>query len=76
MIAQFLKIFNIKIKKIKRKGGFMITYERVLRRISEMEYASAGKSVWGRELYYYKVGHGEKKLFINAAHHGNEYITS
>lgn len=54
----------------------MLTYEKLLRRISEKDFASAGKSVWGRELYYYRVGNGKRKLFINGTHHGNEYITA
>lgn len=54
----------------------MITYENMIERLCGKEYTSVGKSVWGRNLYCYKVGSGDKRLFINAAHHGNEYITS
>ena len=53
----------------------MLTYESMVMALSEREFYSAGKSTWGRELYYYKVGKGEKRLFINGVHHGNEYIT-
>ncbi len=53
----------------------MFTYENMIERLKGKEYYSAGKSVWGRELYYYKVGSGKKRLFINGVHHGNEYIT-
>jgi g-D-glutamyl-meso-diaminopimelate peptidase len=38
--------------------------------------ASAGKSVMGRELNYIVVGDDPNKLFLNAAHHANEWITS
>jgi g-D-glutamyl-meso-diaminopimelate peptidase len=37
---------------------------------------SAGKSVMGKELYYLALGSGENQVFYNAAHHGNEWITS
>ncbi len=53
----------------------MFTYEKMVMELSGREFYSAGKSTWGRELYYYKVGNGEKRLFINGVHHGNEYIT-
>ncbi len=53
----------------------MFTYEKLVTGLSGLEFYSAGKSTWGRELYYYKVGRGEKKLFINGVHHGNEDIT-
>ncbi len=37
---------------------------------------SIGTSVAGRQLYAFLWGRGEKKLFINGAHHGMEWITS
>lgn len=37
---------------------------------------SIGKSVLSKELFCLKFGEGDKKVFINAAHHGNEWITS
>lgn len=37
---------------------------------------SAGKSVMGKELYYLKIGTGERQVFYNASHHGNEWITT
>ena len=37
---------------------------------------SAGKSVMGRELQYVVVGDRSNRLFLNAAHHANEWITS
>lgn len=37
---------------------------------------SIGKSAEGRDLMVLKVGTGPKKIFINAEHHSNEYITT
>lgn len=37
---------------------------------------SAGKSLLGRELYYFKLGTGPNKVFFNAAHHSLEWITT
>lgn len=37
---------------------------------------SVGESVMEKKLYCLKVGNGEKKLFINGAHHGLEYLTA
>ena len=35
-----------------------------------------GKSTCGEKIYYIKLGKGNKKLFINASHHANEWMTS
>lgn len=35
-----------------------------------------GKSTLGEKIIYIKLGNGEKKLFINASHHANEWMTS
>ena len=35
-----------------------------------------GKSTLGEKIIYIKLGNGNKKLFINASHHANEWITS
>lgn len=35
-----------------------------------------GYSALGRALLTLSIGRGEKRLFVNAAHHGNEWITS
>lgn len=37
---------------------------------------SAGRSVLRRHLIAFKMGIGEHKLFINASHHANEWITT
>ncbi len=58
-------------------------YYEMIREIEEYaekydfaEIFSAGESVEGRGLYVVRIGHGRKKLFVNAAHHALEYITS
>ena len=43
---------------------------------SKVKIKSIGKSLMGRDLYAVKVGCGEKKVFINGAHHANEWITT
>ena len=35
-----------------------------------------GKSTIGEKIIYIKLGEGDKKLFINASHHANEWMTS
>lgn len=54
----------------------MFTYEELLKELNKKDAKSAGRSVWGRELWWYKVGDGKRKLFINGTHHGAEYITA
>lgn len=42
----------------------------------DMEWGSIGKSLWGKELYYIKLGRGKDKILYNGSHHGMEWITS
>lgn len=37
---------------------------------------SIGKSTLGEDIIYIKLGEGNRKLFINASHHANEWMTS
>ncbi len=39
-------------------------------------YFSIGKSIAGRDLYVFKLGNGEKQIFLNGAHHGTEWLTA
>lgn len=41
-----------------------------------IELSSAGNSVMNKELWYLKIGTGEKRVFFNASHHANEWITT
>ncbi len=41
-----------------------------------IELSTAGASVMDKELWYFKIGSGEKKVFFNASHHANEWITT
>ncbi|WP_073027479.1 M14 family zinc carboxypeptidase [Lutispora thermophila] len=36
----------------------------------------AGDSYMGNEILYLKIGKGDKSVFINASHHGKEYMTT
>jgi len=40
------------------------------------EIKNIGKSTLGENIIYIKLGEGNKKLFINASHHANEWMTS
>lgn len=58
-------------------------YEQLCLEIEELcnnykfaEVFSIGESVMEKEIYCVKMGRGKKKLFINGAHHGLEYLTA
>lgn len=42
----------------------------------ETEIGTIGSSVWGKPLYYIKIGSGSNEISYNGAHHGMESITS
>lgn len=46
------------------------------KKYSLFDMFSIGESVMERKIICLKTGHGKKKLFINGAHHGLEYISS
>ena len=50
--------------------------EILIQRFPWVEWGSIGKSVWGNDLYYIRLGHGKKRILYNGAHHGMEWITS
>jgi len=50
--------------------------ERLLRTYSFLNVAVFGQSRLGRPLYAMTIGQGAREIMINAAHHGNEWITS
>ncbi len=53
-----------------------LLYEGMLVRYPFLIGGSAGTSVMGQNLYYFRIGEGENQVFYNAAHHANEWITT
>ncbi len=51
--------------------AFLDTLDREYAQVS-----SIGKSVQGRDLYCITIGQGDKKVFLNGAHHALEWITA
>lgn len=41
-----------------------------------IDFYSIGESVMENKIYCLKIGNGKRKIFINGAHHGLEYLTS
>lgn len=41
-----------------------------------LETGTAGKSILNRSIHYIRLGSGSREIFINAAHHANEWVTS
>lgn len=39
-------------------------------------YMTIGQTEFGRDLYAVRLGHGNTSIFINASHHGREWITT
>ena len=71
-----MKSFCIKTNKnytyeILKNDLYFLKYE-----YNFFEIKNIGKSTLEKEIFYIKLGNGNKKLFINAAHHANEWITS
>ncbi len=59
------------------------TYDRLCEDIEkikadypEVQIGKIGRSVWGKNLYYIKLGRGNLNVMYNGAHHGMEWITS
>ena len=59
------------------------TYEKLKRDIiklksdhPQIEVGSIGRSVWGKELFYIRLGSGPNKIMYNGAHHGMEWLTA
>ncbi len=50
--------------------------EDVAARFSFVKACDIGMSVLGRPLRLLRMGEGRKKVFVSAAHHGNEWITA
>ncbi len=50
--------------------------EKISAKYPFIETKSIGQSVMKKPIYCLKIGDGERKLFLNGAHHGLEYLTS
>lgn len=50
--------------------------EYLVRNFPEASLYSIGESVMEHKLYCIEIGTGSRKLFVNGAHHGLEYLTS
>ncbi len=57
-------------------GSLTADIKRLAAEFPELEWGSIGKSVWGKQIYYIKLGNGENVISFNGAHHGMEWITS
>lgn len=56
-------------------------YERLMSDINKLkdsgiEIYTAGQSLMGKDIPYFKIGEGRKKLFLSGAYHGLEYLTA
>ncbi len=51
-------------------------YNGISKRFPFIKLTPIAKSVWGELIYLMQMGVGEKKVFINASHHANEWITT
>lgn len=72
----------IKINRVIKKQK-KYTYEKLKSDLYFLKYIypyfeirSIGKSTLDEDIIYIKLGKGRKKLFINASHHANEWLTS
>lgn len=50
--------------------------DKLISQYPQTELFSIGESVMEHRIYCLKIGGGKRKLFINGAHHGLEYLTS
>lgn len=73
---------DLEFKSIVRTKG-IYDYETMLQQLHQLidQYKLLtvdiiGKSVEGRAIYLVKLGHGSKKVLLDGAHHGNEWISS
>lgn len=53
-----------------------LTLKGLVRRYPFIHLEQIGASVMGRPLYCAAMGTGQRQVFVNAAHHGNEWITT
>lgn len=64
----------------KSKSLYEATEDAILRLHSRFpgitSVENIGESVQGRDIKAMKIGKGDKKIFINGAHHGKEWVTT
>lgn len=57
--------------------GALVRYmQRLTKRYPFIKSGVIGKSVRGRDIFYIRLGSGERRVLYNAAHHGLEWITA
>lgn len=73
-----IKVKNIIIKNYLPYNYELLKNDLILlkNKYNNFYIGSIGNSVLGEEIKYLKIGNGKKKIFINASHHANEWITS
>lgn len=54
----------------------MYDADRISKQYKSIELFSIGESVMEKKIFCLKAGYGKRKLFINGAHHGLEYLTA
>jgi len=57
-------------------NDFINDAKKLTSKFSFVDFYSIGESVMEKKIYCLKIGTGKKKIFINGAHHGLEYLTS
>ena len=55
---------------------FTMDADRLSKQYRKIKLFSIGESVMEKKLFCLKVGNGKRKLFINGAHHGLEYLSA
>ena len=71
MKEKIIKINRAYSYDILKNDLYFLRYEYPFFKINNI-----GKSTLGEKIIFLKLGNGNKKLFINASHHGNEWMTS
>ena len=55
---------------------FTMDADRISKQYKDIELFSIGESVMEKKLFCLKAGEGKRKLFVNGAHHGLEYLSA
>ena len=57
-------------------NNFLENAKKLTSKYSFVDFYTIGESVMEKKIYCIKIGNGKRKIFINGAHHGLEYLTS